>query len=158
MTIFIYLYDLILWIKMMEKIKIKKLNRKACLPEYTTDSDICFDIRAVDSVMIRSMETKEVKTGLAIEIPRGYVGLVRDRIGVVTKLGCHVVAGTFDSEYRSEVTIMMINFGVDEILIEEGMKIAQILILPVNKMEIVEARQLSKTKRTGKKYGISGLK
>jgi len=143
---------------MAEKIRIKKINRKACLPEYVTDSDTCFDIRAVGSTIIRSMETKEIRTGLAIEIPQGYVGLVRDRIGIVTKLGCHVVAGTFDPYYREEVTIMMINFGVDEIQIEEGMKIAQILVLPVNKMDIVETKQLSKTKRTGKKYGITGLR
>lgn len=143
---------------MVEKIRIKRINKKACLPEYDMGSDVCFDIRAVGTTIINSMETKEIQTGLVIEIPKGHVGLVRDRIGMVTKLGCHVVAGTFDPYYREEVTIMMINFGVDEIQIEEGMKIAQILILPVNKMEIVETKQLSRTARTGKKYGITGLK
>lgn len=143
---------------MVDKLKVKKLRSSASLPEYALDSDVCFDIRAVESTTINSLEQKEVKTGLAIEIPKGYVGLVRDRAGIVTKLGCHVIAGTFDPSYREEVTILMINFGTNEIEIEEGMKIAQILILPVNKLKIEEVKDLSETKRTGKKYGITGLK
>jgi dUTP pyrophosphatase len=143
---------------MVKQIKVKKLDKEASLPEYALDSDVCFDIRANKNTVIRSMEQKEISTGLAIEIPKGYVGLVRDRIGIVTKLGCHVIAGTFDSSYREEVTIVMINFGVDEIEIEEGMKIAQILIMPVNKMKIKEVKTLSITKRSGKKFGLTGLK
>jgi len=143
---------------MVEKLKVKKIKKGASLPEYSMDSDVCFDIRAIETTAIKSMEQKEIRTGLAMEIPQGYVGLVRDRVGIVTKMGCHVIAGTFDSSYREEVTIMVINIGMDEVEIEEGMKIAQILIVPVNKLEIEEVKTLSKTKRTGKKYGITGLK
>lgn len=142
---------------MAEKIKVKKLNRNALLPEYAHDS-ACFDIRAARTTTIMSMETKEIKTGLAFEIPKGYVALIRDRIGMVTKIGCHVVAGTIDSSYRAEVTVLLINYGVEEIEIEEGMKVAQILVLPVARLELEEARQLSRTVRSGKKYGITGLK
>jgi dUTP pyrophosphatase len=141
-----------------DKLKVRKIVGNASLPEYSLDSDVCFDIRACETGSIKSLEQKEIRTGLAIEIPHGYVGLVRDRAGIVTKIGCHVIAGTFDSSYREEVTILMINFGVEEILIEEGMKIAQILVVPVNKLEIEEVKELSQTKRTGKKYGVTGLK
>lgn len=143
---------------MVEKLKVKRINKNADLPEYSLDSDVCFDIRAVETTTIASLEQKEVKTGLVMEIPKGYVGLVRDRAGVVTKMGCHVIAGTFDSSYREEVTILIINFSMDEIQIDEGMRIAQILIIPVNKLEIEEVKELSQTKRTGKKYGMTGLK
>lgn len=140
------------------ELKVKKLDKRASLPEYALDSDICFDIRSIETTNIRPFEQKEIKTGIAMEIPSGYVGLVRDRAGIVTKLGSHVIAGTFDPSYREEVTILVINFGPDEIQIEEGMKIAQILILPVNKLKIKEVKELTKTKRTGKKFGSTGLK
>jgi len=111
---------------MNEKLKVKKISKKALLPEYTIDSDVCFDVRAFRSVNLKSMEQKEIRTGLVLQIPEGYVGLVRDRAGIVTKLGCHVIAGTIDSSYREEFTVLMINFGMDEIQIEAGMRIAQI--------------------------------
>lgn len=143
---------------MVDKLKVKIIDGNAGLPEYSLDSDVCFDIRASETVNIRSLEQKEIRTGLAIEIPHGYVGLVRDRAGIVTKIGCHVIAGTFDSSYREEVTILMINFGVEEIQIEAGMKIAQILVVPVKKLEIEEVKELSQTERSGKKFGVTGLK
>ncbi|MDD3175485.1 MAG: dUTP diphosphatase [Candidatus Nanoarchaeia archaeon] len=139
-------------------LKVKKLNDNACLPEYVTDSDVCFDVRSLYDVNLKSMEQKEIKTGLILEIPEGYVGLIRDRAGVVTKLGCHVIAGTIDSSYREEFTILLINFGMDDVQIEEGMRVAQILIVPVNKLEIEEVKELTETKRTGKKFGSTGLK
>ncbi len=143
---------------MENKLKIKKLDENAFLPEYSFDSDVCLDIRSLETVSIESMEQKELRTGLAFEIPQGHVGLVRDRAGIVTKIGCHVVAGTFNSAYREEVTVFMINYGVDAVQIEEGMKIAQILVVPVVKLPVEEVKELSKTERSGKKYGSSGLK
>lgn len=143
---------------MNEKLKVKRISEKATLPEYAIDSDVCFDIRAIENVTLKSMEQKEIKTGLILEIPNGYVGLLRDRVGIVTQLGCHVIAGTFNSHYREELTVMMINFGMDDIQIEEGMRIAQMIILPVHKLEIEEVQKLSETKRTGKKFGSTGLK
>ncbi len=143
---------------MNNKLKIKKLSENATLPEYTLDSDVCFDVRALYSVNLKSMEQKEIKTGLVLQIPEGYIGLVRDRAGIVTKLGCHVIAGTIDSSYREEFTVLIMNFGMDEVQIEEGMRVAQILIVPVNKLEIEEVKEVTKTNRTGKKFGSTGLK
>ena len=142
----------------MNKLKVKKIKEEAYAPEYALESDVCLDLRAVETTNIASMEQKEIRTGLAIEIPEGHIGLVRDRAGIITKTGCHVVAGTFNSAYREEVTIIMINYGVDEVQIEQGMKIAQIVIVPVVKLGIEEVKELSKTDRTGKKYGSTGLK
>lgn len=143
---------------MVNKIRIKKITENACLPEYSLDCDVAFDIRANESVSMQSMDQKEIHTGISMEIPEGYIGLVRDRFGIATKFGVHVIAGTFDSSYREEVTIMMINLGVEEIEIEEGMRIAQIVLVPVNKFEIEEVDGLTQTKRTGKKNGVTGLK
>lgn len=144
--------------KMVNKLKVKKIVENAFLPEYAFTSDVCLDLRALETTSIASMEQKEFRTGLAFEIPEGHIGLIRDRAGIITKIGCHVVAGTFNSAYREEITVFMINYGVDEVQIEAGMKIAQIVILPVVKMSVEEVKELSETDRSGKKYGVSGLK
>lgn len=138
-------------------IKVMKLDKNAELPEYALDCDVAFDLRANEAVSLESMEQKEIKTGIAIEIPKGYVGLIRDRAGIITKMGLHAVAGTFDSSYRGEVTIIMINFAGEPVDIEPGMRIAQMVLVPINKVKIVEVKALSKTPRTGRKIGSTGL-
>ncbi|MFA5992951.1 MAG: dUTP diphosphatase [Candidatus Pacearchaeota archaeon] len=138
-------------------LKVKRLTKNAELPEYALDCDVAFDLRANELVTLESMEQKEIKTGIAIEIPKGYIGLVRDRAGIVTKMGLHAVAGTFDSSYRGEVTIIMINFSMDAVDIEPEMRIAQMILVPINKLEIQEVKELSKTPRTGKEIGSTGL-
>jgi dUTP pyrophosphatase len=128
-------------------LKVKKIDENACLPEYSLDCDVAFDIRSNETIKLDSLEIKEIKTGVAIEIPNGYIGLIRDRFGIVTKIGLHVIAGTIDSSFREELTVVMTNIAVDEYEIEKGMKIAQIVIIPVNKLNIEEVSELSKTKR-----------
>ncbi len=143
---------------MVEKLKVKKLSNDAYLPEYSLDCDIAFDVRAKENLSLKSLEQKEVETGIAIQIPEGYVGLIRDRFGLVSRFGMHVIAGTIDPCYREELTIMLINLGREEVPIEKGMRVAQIVVIPVNKLGIEEVQELDETKRTGKKHGITGLK
>lgn len=142
----------------MEELKIKLLSNTADLPEYALNSDVAFDVRSDESLNIGPFEQKEVKTGFAMQIPKGYLGLVRDRVGLITKMGLHVVAGTFNHQYTDEVTIVIINFGKEEIHIEKGMRIAQIVLVPVKKLKIREAKSLPKTERTGREKGSTGLK
>ena len=132
---------------MVDKLKVKKIDGDALLPEYSKDCDIAFDVRANEYLSLKSLEIKEIRTGLAIEIPKGFVGLIRDRFGLVTKLALHVIAGTIDSSYRDELTIVMTNLGMDEVEIEKGMKIAQIVVIPINKLEIEQVEELSDFKR-----------
>ena len=141
-----------------EVLKIMKLSKEAELPEYAMNCDVGFDFRASESVILGPFEQKEVKTGVAVEIPEGYIGLVRDRAGIVTEMAVHVVAGTFSPSCRGEVTIMMINFGKDQVKIEKGMRIAQMIIVPVKKVEIKEVKSLSKTERSGKNFYSTGIK
>jgi dUTP pyrophosphatase len=134
-----------------------KLSKDAELPEYALDSDIALDFRAIESVTFAPFEQKEVKTGIAIEIPTGYMGLVRDRAGIVTKMAVHAVAGTFSPAYRGEVTIVLINFGEEQVKIEKGMRIAQIIFVPFKKLKIKEMNSLSKTNRGDKGFGSTGF-
>lgn len=139
-------------------LKVKKISKDAELPEYVLESDVGFDLRANENVAINSMEHKAVKTGIAIEIPEGYVGLIRDRAGIITRMGVHTVAGTFDPAYRGEVSIILTNFGDEEVSIEKGMRIAQMIIIPVEKVKIVEAKELSETARGKRGFGSTGIK
>ncbi len=128
------------------------------LPEYALESDVGFDIRANETISFEVGQQKTVKTGIAIEIPKGHVGLIRDRAGIMTKMGLHTAAGTFDPDFRGEVSIVLINCGDQEVQVEKGMRIAQMLILPITKVEIKQADELSKTKRDTRGFSSTGVK
>jgi dUTP pyrophosphatase len=143
---------------MEEVIKIKKVNSDAEIPSYIYNTDVGFDLRTVSSKEIFPGEQKEFKTGLIIEIPEGCVGLIRDRVGIINKMGVHTCAGTFDPGFRGEVSIFLVNLSEETQYIEEGMKIAQMIILPVIKPKITEVKTLSKTERGDKSYGSTDTK
>jgi len=76
-----------------------KISKDAEAPEYALESDAGFDLKALENVSIFPFDQKKVSTGIAIEVPEGYVGIVRDRAGIVQKMNVHTVAGTFDSGF-----------------------------------------------------------
>ena len=92
-----------------------KLSKNVESPEYALPTDAGFDLKALEDVSIFPFEQKEARTGIVIEIPKGYVGIVRDRAGIVQKMNVHTVAGTFDSGFRGEVSIMLVNFSDVEV-------------------------------------------
>ncbi len=135
-----------------------KISKSAEAPEYALDTDAGFDLKALASVTIFPFDQKKVSTGIAIEVPEGYVGIVRDRAGIVQKMNVHTVAGTFDSGFRGEVSIMLVNMNDKTIEIEKGMRIAQIILVPIVKAKITEVKKLSSTERGDKGFGSTGMK
>jgi dUTP pyrophosphatase len=135
-----------------------KLSKGAESPEYALSTDAGFDLKALEDVSIFPFEQKDVRTGIAVEIPEGYVGIVRDRAGIVQKMNVHSVAGTFDSGYRGEVTIIMVNMNDKTVEIEKGMRIAQIILVPIAKAKITEVKKLSETERGKNGFGSTGMK
>ena len=135
-----------------------KLTKEAQIPEYALKTDIGFDLKALESVSLFPLEQKEVRTGIAIEIPEGYVGLIRDRAGIVQKMNVHTVAGTFDSAFRGEISIMLVNMNDSTVEIEKGMRIAQLILIPVVKAKLVEVKKLSQTERGERSFGSTGMK
>ena len=135
-----------------------KLSKSAENPEYILKSDVGFDVKAIENVSLFPLEQKNVRTGIAIEIPEGCVGLVRDRAGIVQKMNVHTVAGTFDSGFRGEVSIMLVNMNDKTIEIEKGMRVAQIILIPIVKASIKEVKKLSSTERGEKGFGSTGMK
>lgn len=139
-------------------LKVKRFFTDVELPEYALESDVGLDLRAYETVSLAPYEQKAVHTGLAIEIPAGHVGLIRDRAGIVTKMGVHTAAGTFDPAYRGEVSIVLINFGEEKVIIEKGMRIAQLLIIPVTKVKVEQVKSLSITDRYDRGFGSTGMR
>jgi dUTP pyrophosphatase len=143
----------------MEKvIKVKKISPNAEIPSYVYNTDVGFDLRANVSGKLFPGEQKEFKTGLIFEIPEGNVGLIRDRVGIVTKMGVHTCAGTFDPGFRGEVSIFLVNLSEETRYIEEGMKIAQMVILPIIRPKIIEIKKTTKTERGEKSFGSTDVK
>lgn len=139
-------------------LKVMRISREAELPEYAMQSDVGFDLRAAESKNIEPYQQKKIGTGLVIEIPEGHVGLIRDRAGIITKMGVHTVAGTFDPAYRGEVSVVLVNFGEETVTVEKGMRIAQMIVLPITKVKIQEFKELSKTERQDRGFGSTGIK
>lgn len=137
-------------------VKVKTVN-DAEMPSYNYESDAGFDLTSNEDVEFASWEIKPVNTGLIIEIPKGYVGLIRDRAGIVTKMGMHTTAGTIDSAYRGEISVILVNDSGDDQIIEKGMRIAQMIIIPFIKPKLVSNGKLSKTDRGEKGFGSTGV-
>jgi dUTP pyrophosphatase len=137
------------------KIRMQKMNGMK-LPEYAHQGDAGFDLYASDNFVLEPMEKKLVTTGIKIEIPEGYVGLIWDRSGLAAKHSLHNLAGVIDSHYRGEIKIVVINLGNETFEITKGMRIAQMLIQPVVSAEIEESGSLSETVRGEKGFGSTG--
>jgi len=138
------------------EVKVKKIDSKAEAPSYFYDTDVGFDIKANEDADLLPGEQKSIKTGLMLEIPKGYVGLIRDRAGIVTKMGIQTCAGTFDPGFRGEISIVLINHSEESVYVEKGMRIAQMIILPIAKPKIVLVKNLDSTKRGTNGFGSTG--
>lgn len=159
----------------MPILKIKKNNVNAKMPEYKSDQAAGFDICACRTedgdwepsskignwfTVIQPGEIKVIKTGLSFELENGYEAQIRPRSGLAIKHGITLVnsIGTIDSDYRGEIMVGLINLSKDIYYIESGERIAQVVIAPVEKVEIQEADHLSDTKRGTGGIGSTGRK
>ncbi len=138
------------------KLKIKRLHPDAIVPKYAHAHDAGMDLFCVDAFDILPLERKSVPTGLALEIPAGYVGLVWDKSGLSHKNGIKTLGGVIDSGYRGEVCIGIVNLSKETFRFEKGHKITQLLIQKVEQPDIVEAEELSDSTRGEGGFGSTG--
>jgi dUTP pyrophosphatase len=142
-------------------VKIQLLREHARLPAKQSAGAAGFDVTACTDgpITILPLERAAVPTGLALEIPLGYEGQVRPRSGLAKNAGLTVLnsPGTIDSDYRGEVTVLVINLGAEKVTINNGDRIAQIVFSPVLQVVIQAADDLSVTERGGKGFGSTGL-
>ncbi|MBP5530357.1 MAG: dUTP diphosphatase [Lachnospiraceae bacterium] len=144
------------------KVRIKKLSENAVVPTYGTDYAAGADLYACldEKILIAPHETKMVGTGIAMEIPDGYVGLVFARSGLACKKGLAPAnkVGVIDSDYRGEIKVALHNHNGsgDALEIENGERIAQIAIVPYLKADFEIAESLEETERGEGGFGSTG--
>lgn len=141
------------------RLNVKKLTPAAILPAYAHPGDAGMDLFACEDATIKPGETRLVKTGIAIQLPQGTEAQVRPRSGLALKHSITVLntPGTIDEGYRGEVGVILINHGKGEFRVEKGMKIAQMVIQKVLRVEAAEVQELSDTSRGAGGFGSTGM-
>lgn len=138
------------------KLKVKRLNKGAKIPSYATYDDAGMDLHTTEEILIRPGDSAIIPTGIATEIPVGYVGLIWDRSGIGIKHNLKVMGGVIDSGYRGEIRIGMVNLSKKEYKFEKGDKVAQMIIQAKENPEIVESDELSDSERGEGTLGSTG--
>lgn len=141
------------------KIKVKTMS--GVLPVYETEGAAGMDIRAYLDEPVDIMPGKRalVPTGLFLEIPMGYEVQIRARSGLAVKYGIGLTngIGTIDSDYRGEIKVSLINWGEEKFTVNNGDRIAQMVVCRYEKAELQEATQLSQTERGAGGFGHTGI-
>lgn len=139
------------------KIRVKKLHPEAKVPAFAHPGDAGLDLYSVKDMVLAPGERGSVPTGIAIELPDGYVSLVWDKSGPSHKFGVKTLGGVIDSGYRGEYLIGLVNLGQENFEIQKGQKIAQLLIQKVERPEIEETDKLGDTSRGARGFGSTGV-
>jgi dUTP pyrophosphatase len=143
--------------------QIKIINKSShALPNYETIASAGMDLRAniSEPITLKSLERTIVKTGLFIELPLGFEAQVRPRSGLAAKKGITVLnsPGTVDADYRGEIGVILVNLSTEDFVIENGERIAQLIIAKHERAEWLEVQELSETSRGEGGFGSTGVK
>ena len=144
----------------MPKVLIKKLSPEVELPAYKTAGASGMDLMACldEPITIKPNESKLIPTGIAIAIPEGTEVQIRPRSGLAAKssIGVLNTPGTIDSDYRGELKIILFNHGKDEFTVNNEDRVAQMVLMPILKVEIEETNELPETIRGSGGFGSTG--
>ena len=146
----------------MVKILIKKTNKEVITPKYKTDGSSGVDLSAFleKKVVIKQNSSELIPTGLQVAIPEELEIQIRPRSGLAAKESIGVLnsPGTIDSDYRGELKIILFNHGKEDFIINNGDRIAQMVLVPIVKMEFEEVDSLPNTVRGQGGFGSTGKK
>lgn len=143
-------------------VKIEVINKgRQPLPAYATAQSAGMDLRAniPESITLQPLERRLIPTGLHIALPEGYEGQVRPRSGLALKHGITVLnsPGTIDSDYRGELMVLLINLSQDPFTVNDGERIAQLVIARHEQAVLTAVEVLDKTERGAGGYGHTGV-
>ncbi|MBD9072800.1 MAG: dUTP diphosphatase [Prevotella sp.] len=143
--------------------KVQIINRgHQPLPAYATPQSAGMDLRANidESIVLHPMERRLVPTGLFMALPAGFEAQIRPRSGLALKHGITVLntPGTIDADYRGEIMVLLINFSQTDFVINDGERIAQMVIAKYENAEFIEVETLDETERGAGGYGHTGVK
>ena len=142
---------------------VKVINKsKHVLPHYSTIASAGMDLRANidESISLKPLERTIVKTGIFMELPLGFEAQVRPRSGLAFKNGITVLnsPGTIDADYRGEVGVILVNLSAEEFIIEDGERIAQMVIAKHEQAQWIEVEALENSERGAGGFGSTGVK
>jgi dUTP pyrophosphatase len=140
------------------EVAIRRVRAEAVIPNQAYDGDAGFDLSACDSLTLAPGERGVVSTGVAVEIPDGYAGFVQPRSGLAARHGIGIVnaPGLIDSGYRGEIRVVLLNTDrTESFTVEPGMRIAQLVVLPVPAVRLVEVEELEASERGVRGFGSS---
>ena len=140
-------------------IKIKKLDDRATIPTVGSPDSAGMDLYCLDKFMLSRGYDHVVPTGIAVEIPQGYVGIVRSRSGLRFKYSIEAFHGTIDADYRGELKVMLnlISDDNEVVKFDAGSRIAQLVVTPILPPEIMVVNELSDTVRGEGGFGHTGV-
>lgn len=138
------------------QLRVKRLVPEAILPTRGTYGSAGLDLYSTHDLYLRPEYRAHVQTGIAVEIPDGYVGDIRPRSSL-SKQGVHCYYGTIDSDYRGEILVILHNLGSERIDLKAGSRIAQLVLVTSPRFLVVEAEELSNTVRGSNGFGSTGV-
>lgn len=145
----------------MVKVNLKKLNKNAIVPTRGSVSSAGYDLYACleSFVEIKLGETVKIPTGLAIEVPEGYVGLIfaRSGLSINKNIAPANKVGVCDSDYRGEYIVALKNGGDSTYVVKNGDRVAQLVVVPFLDVEFKEVENLTETKRGENGFGSTGI-
>ena len=137
-------------------------NTTHSLPAYETIHSAGMDLRAnlVKSITLKTLERALIPTGLFLELPEGYEAQIRPRSGLAAKKGITILnsPGTIDADYRGEIKVILVNLSNEDFIVENGERIAQMVIAKYERIEWVEAETLLDTSRGSGGFGSTGTR
>ena len=146
----------------MTEILIKRLSKNVNLPKYETEGSSGMDLAAdiTSTINIKPGEFSIIPTGISVSIPVNYEIQIRPRSGLAAKNQISVLntPGTIDADYRGEIKVILINLGNKTFKVEKGLRIAQMVLCPIEKAKIKEVEDLEKTDRGSGGFGSTGTK
>jgi dUTP pyrophosphatase len=140
------------------RIEVVPSDPAVALPVYAREGDAGLDLAAAAPVTLEPGSRELVSTGLRVAIPAGYAGLVMPRSGLALRSGVTVLnaPGLIDSGYRGEIGVLLVNHGAQPVVIQRGERIAQLVIQPVARAQLVEVRELPESLRGEGGFGSTG--
>ena len=140
--------------KQTKKVLVKRLGESATIPTKAHEHDAGWDLYANESTYITPDHRRTISTGISLEIPEGYVGLIWPRSGLAVKNG--IFAGVIDSGYRGEIKVCLYNSSDNSVKLNAGERVAQIIIQKLPSIEMLEVQHLQDSNRGDGGFGSSG--
>jgi len=143
------------------QVLVKFVRNGAIMPRFMSEGSAGADLSACieDNVCLKPGDFEMIPTGLALSIPDGFEGEIRPRSGLAARYGVTLLnsPGTIDSDYRGEINVILINHGKKDFSINNGDRIAQLLIKPVNRLKYIQVEELPDTDRGNAGFGSTGI-